>query len=207
MRKPVFLTVAILTLVAGPANAAVINQFKVAEWQVGAYTNDQSGRFLHCAAAGRYKNGITLLFSVTESLEWAIGFSNPEWTLRQGRQFDVEFRIDGGRQYTVNGRAVNDRLVRATLPDSAELFKQFRNGNQLVARVQGNPDARFNLTNTAAMLTEVLNCAKKYKGYVANNANPNRNRAIERDTGDNRPRQNDNRGTGSSSGNVPRDAP
>ncbi len=44
---------------------------------------------------------------------------------------------------TVNGRAVSDRLVRATLPDNAELFNQFRYGNQLVARVEGNPEARF----------------------------------------------------------------
>jgi hypothetical protein len=206
MRKPFFLALA-LNLFAIPANAAVINQFKVADWEIGAYTNDQSGRFSHCAAAGRYKNGITLLFSVTESLEWAVGFSSPEWNLRQGRPFDVEFRIDGGKLHTVNGRAVSNRLVRATLPDNAELFNQFRYGNQLVARIEGNPEARFNLSNTAAMLTEVLNCAKKYKGHVANNANPKANpnsspRAQERDTGSHdRPRQNPNSGTGSSSGN------
>jgi hypothetical protein len=173
MHKPLLLAVAALTMLAIPANGAVIQQYKVAEWQLGAYTHDQSGRFSHCAAAGRYRNGITLLFSVSESLEWAIGFSSPDWNLRQGRQFDVEFRIDGGRAHHVSGRAVNHRLIRATLPDSAELFNQFRKGNQLVARVEGNPDARFNLTNTSAMLAEVLNCAKKHKGYVANNANRN----------------------------------
>lgn len=202
MQKPFFLAVAALTMLAAPANGAVIQQFKVAEWQLGAYTNDRNGRFSHCAAAGRYRNGITLLFSVSETLEWAIGFSSPDWNLRQGRQFDVEFLIDGGKAYSVNGRAVNNRLIRATLPDSAELFNQFRRGNQLVARVEGNPEVRFNLTNTSAMLSEVLNCAKKYKGYVASTANRNQ-RAQERDTGsDNRPRQNDNRGTGTSSGNV-----
>ena len=200
MRKPFFLIAAALMLGAAPANAAVIQQFKVADWQVGAYTNDRSGRFSHCAAAGRYKSGITLLFSVTESLEWAIGFSSPQWNLRQGRQFDVEFRIDGGRAHRVSGRAVSERLIRATLPDSTELFNQFRAGNQLVARVEGNPDARFNLTNTSAMLAEVLSCAKKYKGYVASTTNQGP-RAQERDTGsNNRPRLNDNRGTGSSSG-------
>jgi hypothetical protein len=202
MRKPFLLALA-LPLFAIPANAAVIQQFKVADWDIGAYTNDQSGRFSHCAAAGRYKNGITLLFSVTESLEWAVGFSSPEWNLRQGRQFDVEFRIDGGKLHTVNGRAVSNRLLRATLPDNAELFNQFRYGNQLVARVESNPEARFKLSNTAAMLTEVLKCARKYKGHVANSANPKatNQRAQERDTGNNdRPRQNPNSGTGSSSG-------
>jgi hypothetical protein len=203
MRKPFFLTVAApLLLLVSSANAAVIEQFKIADWHIGAYTNDQNGRFSHCAAAGRYQSGIVLLFTVTESLEWAIGFSDPKWKLRQGRQFDVEFRIDGGRLYTVPGRAVNQVLVRAPLPDNIELFNQFRYGNQLVARVQDNADGRFRLTNTAVMLTEVLKCAGKYKGYVANNANPKATpRAQERDTGSNdRPRLNDNRGTGSSSG-------
>ncbi len=40
MRKPFLLSLAALTLFAAPAHAAVIQQFKVADWQVGAYTND-----------------------------------------------------------------------------------------------------------------------------------------------------------------------
>ncbi len=172
-----------------PAMAAQINSYKVATWEVGVYTNDQNGRFTHCAAAARYQSGITLLFSVSESLEWAIGFSSPEWTLREGRTFDVDFRVDNNRPYTVNGRAVNNRLIRATLPDSAELFNQFRYGYRIVVRVDDNRETVFNLSNTNPMLTDLLNCARKYKGHVERTGN-NRPREDDRDTGD---RRGDNR--------------
>jgi hypothetical protein len=174
---------------ATPLIAAQIGNYKVATWDVGVYTNDQNGRFTHCAAAARYQSGITLLFSVSESLEWAIGFSSPEWNLREGRNFDVDFRVDGNRTYTVNGRAVNNRLIRATLPDSAELFNQFRYGYRILARVDNNREVTFNLQNTNPMLTDLLNCARKYKGYV-DRPGSNRPREDDRDTGD---RRGDNR--------------
>lgn len=167
MRKFAFAFLAAAAF-GGSANAAEIRSYKVANWDIGVYTFDQNGRFSHCAAASRYKSGITLLFSVTETLEWAIGFSSPDWNLRPNREIDVEYRVDGGRMNTVTGKSVSNKLVRAPLPDSVDLFNQFRYGNRLVASVDGNREVLFNLTSTARMLTEILNCAKEYKGYVAN---------------------------------------
>lgn len=187
-------TLAVALCAASSAQAREINRYNVGGWQVGVFTNDQSGRFSHCAASGNYRNGLTLLFSVSESLEWAIGFSSPEWRLTPGRDFDVEFRIDGGRLQSVRGRAVTDRLVRATLPDRVELFNQFRLGLRMVVSLNDNPEVVFNLSNTNAMLTEILNCARKNKGYSENPAS-NRPRNDDRDTrprNDDRPR-NDNR--------------
>jgi hypothetical protein len=190
---------------ASSAQAREINRYNVGGWQIGVFTNDQSGRFSHCAASANYRNGLTLLFSVSESLEWAIGFSSPEWRLTPGRDFDVEFRIDGGRVHNVRGRAVTDRLVRATLPDSVGLFNQFRLGLRMVVSLNDNPDVTFNLSNTNAMLTEILNCARKNKGYSENptSNNNDRPRGDDRDVrprNDNRPRESE-RDTGSRSDN------
>lgn len=194
MRVPILASLAAAVSLATTAQAAQIHSYKVATWDVGVYTNDQSGRFTHCAAAARYQSGITLLFSVSGNLEWAIGFSSPEWNLREGRNFDVEFRIDNGRVNNASGRAVTDRLVRATLPDSAELFNQFRYGYRMVVSINDNPQVVFNLSNTNAMLTDVLNCARKYKGHVERAGNRPREDdrdARPNDNRDNRP--NDNR--------------
>ncbi len=190
---------------ASSAQAREINRYNVGGWQIGVFTNDQSGRFSHCAASANYRNGLTLLFSVSESLEWAIGFSSPEWRLTPGRDFDVEFRIDGGRVTNVRGRAVTERLVRATLPDSVGLFNQFRLGLRMVVSLNDNPDVTFNLSNTNAMLTEILNCARKNKGYSENptSNNNDRPRGDDRDVrprNDNRPRESE-RDTGSRSDN------
>lgn len=234
MRRFTMALAAVAVFAASSAEAEQIRSYKVGNWDVGVYTNDNSGRFTHCAAAVKYKSGITLLFSVTDTLEWAIGFSSPDWDLKQGREIDVEFTIDGGRRNTITGRAVTRTLVRATLPDNAALFNQFRYGYRLRASVDGNREVNYNLTSTAAMLTDILNCAKRYKGYVANTRNErndrndrndrsdrndrndgnneNRPGVSERDTGQNNNNNNDNsdrprRNDGSSIGEKPRTEP
>lgn len=175
---------------AQPAAAREINRYDVGGWQIGVFTNDQSRRFSHCAASANYRNGLTLLFSVSESLEWAVGFSSPEWNLTPGRNFDIDIRIDGNQPLSVNGRAVNTKLLRATLADSAALFNQFRYGYRMVVRVNDNREAVFNLTNTNAMLTEILNCARKSKGYVDGPGGDDRPRQDDRNT---QPRNSDPR--------------
>lgn len=181
MRALVIAAFAAAASLAVPANAATITSYKVAGWNMGAYTNDQTGRFSHCAASARYQNGLLLLFSVSESFRWSIGFSSQDWNLREGRSFDITFNIDGGRMNTVRGTAVTNRLIRAPLADSVELFNQFRQGLRLVANVDDNSPVTFNLTDTNVMLTEILQCAQKHKSYVANN--DNRSREGDRDFG------------------------
>ena len=187
---------------AAPANAASITNYNVGGWDVAAFTDDNSGRFTHCAASARYKSGILLLFSVSDTFQWSIGFSSPEWELRPGRDFNVDYRIDGGRVNNARGIAANTRLIRATLPDSVELFNQFRYGSRLVVSVDDRTPVNFDLTNTNAMLTEVLRCAQKYKGQANRPSNQRESeREGARDPGprsDNvRPPANRNSGIGS----------
>ncbi len=166
MRKLAFAAATAAFLAPMPANAATIDTFKVSNWTVGAYTNNTTNRFSHCAASGRYKNGLTLIFSVNESLEWGISFLNPEWNIREGREIDIDFKIDNGRVNYARARAVNSKQIVAKLPDSAELFNQFRYGSRLVVSINDGRPVPFNLSDTNPMLTEVLRCAQRYKGYV-----------------------------------------
>lgn len=172
MRAFAIATLAAATI-AVPVQAATITNYKVAGWNMGAYTNDSTRRFSHCAASAQYKNGLLLLFSVSESFQWSIGFSNENWNLRQGRDLDIRYVIDGGRVNSARASAVSNRLIRARMPDSVDLFNQFRQGLRLVVTIDDNAPVTFNLTDTNVMLTEILQCAKKYKDYADNNA-PNR---------------------------------
>lgn len=171
MRKLAFAATAAIFLAPASASAATIDTFKVANWTVGAYTNNSTDRFSHCAASGRYRNGLTLIFSVTESLQWGISFLNPEWNIREGREIDIDFKIDNGRINYARARAVGPKQIVAKLPDSAELFNQFRYGSRLVVSINDGRPVLFNLSDTNAMLTEVLRCAQRYKGYVDRGGN------------------------------------
>lgn len=203
MRVFAIATFAAAVSLATPVNAASITNYNVGGWDVAAFTDDKTSRFTHCAASARYKSGILLLFSVSDTLQWSIGFSSPEWELRPGRDFNVDYRIDGGRVNNARGIAANTRLIRATLPDSVELFNQFRYGTRLVVSVDDRTPVNFDLTNTNAMLTEVLRCAQKYKGQVDRPSNRPRGgeREGDRDAGprsdNNRPPANRSTGVGS----------
>lgn len=166
MRKLALATTAAIFLATAPAGAAKIDSFKVANWTVGSYTNNNTGRFSHCAASGRYRNGLTLIFTVTESLNWGISFLNPEWNIREGRTIDIDFKIDNGRVNYARARAVNSKQIVAKLPDSSELFNQFRYGSRLIVSINDGRPVPFNLSDTNAMLTEILRCAQRYKGYA-----------------------------------------
>ena len=54
-------------LLAGAAEAAVLEEFKAEDWTGMAYADDETGRLANCSVYAAYENGITLYF-----------FSNPD---------------------------------------------------------------------------------------------------------------------------------
>ena len=53
----------------------------VGNWQGGAFTDDKSGAFSHCAASASYQNGIVFLVSVGQDYSWTLGYS-PKMSIR-----------------------------------------------------------------------------------------------------------------------------
>ena len=69
------LAAGLITASAFPAGAVEIAPLKVGNWTGGAYTNNDTGAFSHCAVSADYRSGVLLLFSVTRDLQWSMGFS------------------------------------------------------------------------------------------------------------------------------------
>jgi hypothetical protein len=59
----------------------------IGNWQGGAYTNDQTGAFSHCAAGARYASGIYFLVTIDGNGGWGLGFMHEQWTLTPGKPF------------------------------------------------------------------------------------------------------------------------
>jgi hypothetical protein len=51
----------------------------VGNWHGGAWTNDTTGAFSHCAAGADFANGLSLLISQNAERTWLIGFTSPSW--------------------------------------------------------------------------------------------------------------------------------
>lgn len=169
-----FVVVVLVCAAISTADARSIRREKLNNWDIGVYVSDSTNRFTHCASSAKYKSGITLLFSVNRNIEWAIGFSDPNWGLTQGKSYTVVYKIDDGPVHSGQGRAVSSVLVRISLPDNVSRFNEFRRGD-LLAVTAGSKVVRFRLTDTSAMLTALLRCAKQYRDRERNNSSRGNN--------------------------------
>src|SRR6185437_9913204 len=75
----------------------------VGNWQGGAFTDDKSGAFSHCAASASYQNGIVFLVSVGQDYSWTLGFAHESWKLTPGQGFPLALTFDGQAAINVQG--------------------------------------------------------------------------------------------------------
>ena len=160
------------------APAATMRNFRVGDWLAGAYSNDSTREFSHCAASGVYGNGISVLFSINRDFHWSMGFANPGWKLRSGEVFDIAFTVDDMQPIMAKGHVIKNLLVEVHLDESSELFARFRRGR--VLRVAGaNQVFTFNLTGTSQLLPALLACAANRGAATQTAANPFETRAAK----------------------------
>lgn len=133
-------------------------------WKGGAYTNDQTGGFSHCAAGTQYLSGIYFVVTIDEKLGWSLGFAHEKWNLTTGQAFPIALTFDGQAPFNVHGVPVADKLVRVPMPDNSSLIAQFRKAKGMTAYTQGQL-FEFKLDQTAQLLPTLANCVAKTKQF------------------------------------------
>jgi len=136
----------------------------VGNWKGGAYTNDQSGSFSHCAAGARYTSGIFFLVMIDVTGGWSLGFMHEDWKLVQGQAFPLTLTFDGQQPFNVHGVPIADKLVRVPMPTNSALIAQFRKARAMTAYTQGQL-FQFNLDQTGQLLPVLANCVVKTKQF------------------------------------------
>jgi hypothetical protein len=134
----------------------------VGNWKGGAYTNDQTGEFSHCAAGAGYDSGIYFMVTVDQGAGWALGFHNPKWTLTNNQTFQIALTFDGQAPFNVQGAAVSGNLIRVPMPVDSALIAQFRKAKAMTAFTQGQL-FQFKLDQTAMLLPTLANCVAMVK--------------------------------------------
>jgi len=96
---------------------------------LGAYTDDTTGQFNHCAVSVGYQSGEYLVFAVDRIFNWSMGLANPSWRLTPGTAYRITYQVD--QQPPLSGDAVvnTPNLVEIKLIDSVPLFKAFQKGH------------------------------------------------------------------------------
>jgi S1-C subfamily serine protease len=134
----------------------------VGNWQGGAFTDDKSGAFSHCAASASYQNGIVFLVSIGQDYSWTLGFAHENWKLTPGKGFPLALTFDGQAAINVQGLPLGATLVKVSMPPNSALISQFRKAKVMTAFAQGQL-LQFNMNQTAQLLPSLVNCVVKVK--------------------------------------------
>ena len=141
----------------------------VGNWKGGAYTNDQSGEFTHCAAGAGYDSGIYFMVMIDKGGGWALGLFNSKWTVTNNQTFQIALTFDGRQPFNVQGAAIGSNLIRVPMPINSTLIAEFRKATAMTAFTQGQL-FQFKLDQTAVLLPTLANCVAMVKKQGIANA-------------------------------------
>jgi hypothetical protein len=148
-----------LALMGSAQAAGPFGQVVVGNWSGGAYTNDATGQFSHCAVNAGYKNGTRLLTSVTRDFQWLLGIAHPDWNLRTGGSMQLRLVFDRGTSISVTATVRTPKLITIAMPTESALIRAFRQGHYMEV-FAGDKRITFALTSTSEMLPVLVNCVR-----------------------------------------------
>ena len=141
---------------------------RVGLWQGGAFTNDTTGQFSHCAAVAPYVSGIVLAVALDAAGGWGLGFSHQDWQLAD-EVFPIELTFDGRSKFHVFGKVISRNQVFVPMPNNSALIAQFRKSSMMSGVVKGQLFG-FNLNGTAQLMPTLANCVASVKAKGIANA-------------------------------------
>jgi S1-C subfamily serine protease len=132
----------------------------VGTWKGGAYSDDNTGNFSHCAASSAYGSGVILIVGQNASNGWLLGFASPNFHLNKGATVPIDVTFDGQEQARLFATATTDNLATAILPPN--VARTFQKSSLMVA-VSGRTTLQFNLGATGPLIAMLANCVSKVK--------------------------------------------
>jgi hypothetical protein len=170
MRKAFFLLLfaAVFVQISSTAHAkGPFGLIHVGAWRGGAFTDDGTNAFSHCAASSTYASGITLVVGQNASNGWLLGFASPAFHLTKGNTVPLDVTFDGEGEARLFATASSENMAIAILPPN--VAHAFQKASLMVA-VAGRTTMQFNLTSTAPLLAALASCVTKIKADGINSA-------------------------------------
>lgn len=145
----------------GAAHAAgPFGSVNVGNWIGGAFSNDTTGAFSHCAATTPYANGVILVVGHNAAGSWSLGFASPSYRFKQGENAAIDVIFDGQEQARLFATANQPHMLTAVMP--ANVVRTFQKASLMVATA-GRAVLNFDLTSTGPVVTALANCVTKVK--------------------------------------------
>src|SRR6201986_4807045 len=165
----VFLAVFVQLAITSIAHAkGPFGNIHVGNWQGGAFTDDNTGAFSHCAATTAYGNGIILVVGQNTSNSWLLSFASPNFHLKQGETVPINLTFDGQAEARIFASANSAIMATAILPPN--VARTFQKSSLMVVTTGNSSALQFNLTSTAPLLATIANCVSTVKAGGINSA-------------------------------------
>lgn len=157
-----FVAAALLQLsIAGLAHAAgPFGTVNIGSWIGGAFSDDQTGAFSHCAATTPYANGVILVVSQNAAGTWSLAFASPSYHFNKGENAAIDVTFDGQEQARLFATAYQTNMLTAVMP--LNVVRTFQKASLMVATA-GRAVLNFDLTSTGPVIAALANCVTKVK--------------------------------------------
>jgi S1-C subfamily serine protease len=147
--------------VAGLAYAkGPFGSVNVGNWIGGAFSNDETGAFFHCAATTPYANGVILVVSQNAAGTWSLAFASPGYRFNKGENAAIDVTFDGREQARLYATAYQSNMLTAIMP--LNVVRTFQKASLMVATA-GRSVLNFDLTSTGPVIAALANCVSKVK--------------------------------------------
>ncbi|TYO68299.1 trypsin-like peptidase domain-containing protein [Bradyrhizobium hipponense] len=147
--------------VVGVANAAgPFGSVNIGNWIGGAFSNDETGAFSHCAATTPYANGVILVVGYNAAGTWSLAFASPGYRFNKGENAAIDVIFDGQEQARLFATAYQPNMLTAIMP--ANVVRTFQKASLMVATA-GRTVLNFDLTSTGPVIAALTNCVAKVK--------------------------------------------
>lgn len=152
-------------------------------WEGGAYFDDQTGLFSHCAVSARYVTGNTLYFSLTREYSFNIGVTTTDPIFKGHEQFPTTVKVDRFDAVFPTATVLEDDFAMVRMPNLEVAFDQIKRGRTLWINSQFG-QSPFDLTGTYRVLNKTYACARNYYNYQtgkksgSSNSSPNFDKSI-----------------------------
>ncbi|MCK1681388.1 trypsin-like peptidase domain-containing protein [Bradyrhizobium sp. 147] len=140
--------------------AGPFGSVNVGNWIGGAFSNDQTGGFSHCAATTPYANGVILVVSQNAAGTWSLAFASPGYRFNKGENAAIDVTFDGQEQARLYATAYQSNMLTAIMP--LNVVRTFQKASLMVATA-GRAVLNFDLTSTGPVIAALANCVSKVK--------------------------------------------
>ncbi|MDN5002948.1 S1C family serine protease [Bradyrhizobium sp. GCM10027634] len=132
----------------------------VGNWVGGAFSNDETGAFSHCAATAPYANGVILVVSQNAAGTWSLAFASPSYHFNKGENAAIDVTFDGQEQARLYATAYRPDMLTAVMP--LNVVRTFQRASLMVATA-GRAALNFDLTSTGPVIAALANCVTHVK--------------------------------------------